>query len=175
LLVSGTILATIPGVSHAQAPATTFDELASRVIPGATVSVTDRSGEKLRGRLLEITSSTLRLQAGKLERTFSSDTLAELRQPQSDSLVNGVLIGAAAGAAPFLFLIVSDWCSDEGPNCGGGYKWAGFYLAIGVGAGATLDALIRKDTVLYRRRDIAINLGPYLHRGRKGVALSVAF
>ena len=79
------------------------------------------------------------------------------------------------GAIPFVIIEASNWCSDEGPNCGGASTAATLYLAGGIGAGMALDALIQKSTVVYRRPAVALDLTPRAGRGRAGVVLFVRF
>ena len=110
----------------------------------------------------------------------SASSVATAQTPQagatnvreSDSLLNGALIGAGAGVASGLFLctLTEPWrnCRDDfGPMAKIG--------AIGAGIGMGVDALIRKR--IYRSASGAgeVHVAPILGRRAKGVWLSVRF
>lgn len=91
---------------------------------------------------------------------------------QSDSLLNGALIGAGAGVASGLaFCTLSEpWrnCRDDvGPMIKIG--------AIGAGIGMAVDALIRKKIYQSASGDTEIHAAPILGRRAKGLQLSVIF
>jgi hypothetical protein len=173
--LSAGLLLVAPHRSLAQAPATTLEDLGRRVAPGAAITVTDQAGRDAKGTLIRLSPTQLVLKQDGRERTFPAETLAEVRHRQRDSLANGMLIGAAIGAVPFIFLNVSSWCSDEGPNCGGGYAWSAFYFGLGLGAGAALDALRTKQILVYQRPSLTFGLRPVVSRGGWGGALTIRF
>lgn len=168
-------LTSFPSWAQAPLPAVTLQELAQHVGSGATLTVTDAGGRKVTGELVELTPTHLTVRANGSERTFTPDILAEVRRRERDSFLNGALIGGAVGAIPLIIIASSNWCSDEGPNCGGADTTAMLYLAAGVGAGIGLDALIAKSTLVYRRRAVALALKPLVNHGRAGMGLSVRF
>lgn len=91
---------------------------------------------------------------------------------QSDSLLNGALIGAGAGVASGLF-----FCTRMEPwdNCRDDYG-AMFKLgAIGAGIGMGIDALIRKTVFQSARGAAEVRALPILSRREKGLRFAVRF
>jgi hypothetical protein len=91
---------------------------------------------------------------------------------ESDSLLNGALIGAGAGVASVLFI-----CTRMEPlrNCADDAGTLATFGAIGAGVGMGIDALIRKT--VYRSASGATELQamPIIGRRAKGLRLSVVF
>ena len=91
---------------------------------------------------------------------------------QSDSLLNGALIGAGAGVASGLFFctLMEPWeiCRDD---------FAGMAKvgAIGAGIGMGIDALIRKKIYQTASGAAEIHAAPLIGRRAKGVRLSLTF
>src|SRR5687768_14716436 len=110
--------------------------------------------------------------------TLVSSAPAQTSQPapvparQSDSLLNGALIGAGAGVASHLLVCrtMEPWqvCrNDFGPMLTFG--------ALGAGIGMGIDALIRKTVYQSVRGATQIHAAPLVGRRAKGLRLSVAF
>lgn len=110
--------------------------------------------------------------------TFVSSAPAQTSQPgpvparQSDSLLNGALIGAGAGVASHLLVCRTmepwDVCrSDFGPML----KFA----ALGAGIGAGIDALIRKNVYRSASGATAVHAAPLFGRRTTGLRFSVTF
>ena len=91
---------------------------------------------------------------------------------QSDSLLNGALIGAGAGVASGLMFcrLMEPWqnCRDDF----GSMLKAG---AIGAGIGMGIDALIRKKVYQSASGGAAVYAAPILGRRGQGLRLSVRF
>ena len=103
---------------------------------------------------------------------------AQTRQPagvavrQSDSLLNGALIGAGAAVASGLVFctMTEPWdnCRDDvGPMIKIG--------AIGAGIGMGIDALIRKKVYQTASGETEVHAAPIIGRRAKGLRLSVRF
>jgi hypothetical protein len=91
---------------------------------------------------------------------------------QSDSLVNGALIGAGVAVASGLFICTRmepwDTCRDDvGPMIRLG--------AIGAGIGIGIDALIRKKVYQSASGGTVVHAAPLLGRRAQGLRLSVQF
>jgi hypothetical protein len=91
---------------------------------------------------------------------------------QSDSLVNGALIGAGVAVASGLFICTRmepwDNCRDDvGPMLRLG--------AIGAGIGIGIDALIRKKVYQSASGGTVVHAAPMLGRRVQGLRLSVKF
>ena len=160
-----------PSVAHS------FDELMSRIQPGATVFVTDSAGHEVRGRLSDLTDTSLNLVVDGKPRAFSQANVGLIEQRQPDSLWNGLLIGVAAGAAPAVYWLLAD------PNeCGGSICMDDLAVGVipGAAIGLVIDAVIKRKVVVYRSvprspTGTAIAVAPIVARHRKGVAWTVSF
>lgn len=88
-----------PGAGAAQTVASSFDELQNVLKTGETVSVTDDSGRRTKGKVVDLSASSLVLLVGRKDqsRVFTVDGTTKI--VRHDSLDNGVLIGLGAGAA----------------------------------------------------------------------------
>ena len=112
--------------------------------------------------------------------TISTATVASAQTPQpagvavreSDSLLNGALIGAGAAVASGLVFCTTmetwDNCRDDvGPMLKIG--------AIGAGIGMGIDALIRKKVYQSASGATEVHAAPIIGRRAKGLRLSVSF
>ena len=91
---------------------------------------------------------------------------------ESDSLLNGALIGAGAAVASGLVFctLMEPWdnCRDDvGPMIKMG--------AIGAGIGMGIDALIRKKIYQSASGATEVHAAPIIGRRAKGVRLSIGF
>lgn len=128
VLLVGAALA--PSDARAQSVARSFGELQGLVRPGETVVVTDENGRELKGKLGEISASSLALltiggmgdgrgsqQASPREQRLSEGAVREIRR--LDGLRNGMLIGLAVGAVPTVLsgIVLGSHCANEGGDC----------------------------------------------------------
>ena len=112
--------------------------------------------------------------------TVSTASMASAQAPQptprtvrqSDSLLNGALIGAGAGVASGLV-----FCTMMEPwrNCRDDYGAMLKVGAIGAGIGMGIDALIRKKIYQSASGSAEVHAAPLIGRRVKGVRLSVRF
>jgi hypothetical protein len=91
---------------------------------------------------------------------------------QSDSLLNGALIGAGAGVASVLFICtrMEPWevCRDD-------VATMAKFGALGAGIGMGVDALLRAKVYRTGSGAAEVHAAPILGRGAKGLRLSVQF
>jgi hypothetical protein len=91
---------------------------------------------------------------------------------ESDSLLNGALIGAGTGIASVLFICrqMEPWrvCLDD---VGTMAKFG----ALGAGIGMGVDALIRKKVYQSASGGTEVHAAPFIGRRAKGLRLSVTF
>lgn len=91
---------------------------------------------------------------------------------QSDSLLNGALIGAGAGVASVLFICrqMEPWrvCLDD-------VGTMARFGALGAGIGMGVDALIRKKVYQSASGATEVHAAPILGRRAKGLRMSVSF
>jgi hypothetical protein len=112
--------------------------------------------------------------------TVSTTTVAFAQAPQqgavavreSDSLLNGALIGAGTGVASVLFICrqMEPWdvCLND---VGTMVKFG----ALGAGIGMGVDALFRKTVYRSASGETVVHAAPFIGRRAKGLRLSVTF
>ncbi len=159
--------------------ATSFEQLRVIVGPDANVTVTDAAGAQLSGRISELSPSTLAILANGIRHDFGEGDVASIRQRRGDPLGNGALWGFAVGAG-LAALAVGTAASDcDCDVSAGAWLWVvGANSVFVAGLGVGIDALIRRDHVIYRPGPAAsrrLAIRPELARGRAGVSLSMGF
>lgn len=92
-------LAALTQTAAAQGVAGSFEQLQVLVKPGDTVTVTDATGRETRGKIAELTGSTLALLAGGTRLELRESDVMTIKQLYSDSLADGAIWGAVGGAA----------------------------------------------------------------------------
>src|SRR5688572_28180728 len=116
------VLLIVLGCAHdaiAQEPVASFAELSTVVKRGAVVVVHDDKGERTKGKITELSPTTLQIMTGgALSRTLSFGADRVTRVSKLDSRWNGFIIGAVAGAVPGL--LAGYWWSEYSNNEGGG-------------------------------------------------------
>ena len=144
------------GPAAAQDVVGAFADLRKMVKQGHTVFVTDDKGERTKGKITELSDTSLQIMTGGIRGrtlTFNADRVA--RVSRADSRWNGFVIGAIAGAVPGLILGhgFKQWCINEsGSHCDNQYAyWGGFLGLVGGGIGAAIDGVIDGQTLVYRR------------------------
>jgi hypothetical protein len=127
----------VPTNARAQAFAYTFDDLQRILRVGQPVVVTDQTGREVKGKVADLSTSTLVIRARET-RTFSAENVTEIRRTDSDW--NGVLIGLGAGYVGMLGF-VRQTCGRPGydDECAAIARPIGWVF---IPAGAVLGALI---------------------------------
>ena len=172
-----TVLAT---AAHAEAQtAASFDELPLVLRPGDRVTVTDDSGRNLTGRIIDLSPSTLSLEARGARLDLRAAEVSFIRQRRPDPLRNGALIGLGVGAIPAAYLswLAHGYAHNEGGESAAAGV-AGWSLVVAAGIGAGVDALIRRSHVIYGPTGAAqrrLTVSPLLSGHRRGVAVSLGF
>ena len=136
-------------------PATTFEELARRTSPGELIYVVDLAGRETRGRVAMLSGGALTVTADGSRREFMAADVQRIDRRRRDSVRNGVLIGAGAGA----LLGFGVGRSMDSPSCPRAVE-CGQGAAVGTVGGAVwgavggwiADALIRKRETVYLTR-----------------------
>ena len=127
---------------------------------GRTVVVIEESGAETRGQLQRFTPDALTLTHEGRELAFERQQVVAVYE-RGDSLMNGLLIGLAAGAVLGAVASASD-CTKGGfmapeRDCTGSEKAGSAALgaalggAVGAGLGVGIDALIRGKRLVYQR------------------------
>jgi hypothetical protein len=163
---------------EAQGVASSFDQLTVLVKPGDKISVVDVTGRKSNGRIGTMSRDALTLVTEGVPRRLGEGDVAQIRQRRDDSLKNGAIIGAVAGAAYFVTAAALLQDSDGGDvivgtAIAGGVLFAGMGAAAGVG----IDALIARRQVIYQKPGggSRVSVAPLFGPGRRGAAVSVMF
>ena len=161
--------------------ATSFEQLRVLVGPGAKVTVTDAGDTQLSGRIVELSSSSLSIIANGTRRDFGEGDIASIRQRRGDPLGNGALWGAAISAGLVVLTLSVTAADCDCDVSAGAWLWlvAG-NAAFGAGLGVGIDALIRRDHVIYRQSprpaiSRRLTITPALGRRSAGVSLSMGF
>ena len=128
----------------AQTPPSSLLTVRAAVPAGGVVHVTDIQRKTLTGVLGRVTSDVVEvIVEGETRAVFARD-VQRIKWRQQDSWVTGAVIGAAIGAIPGIYYLVSDpnecvgLCPEE-------------YALIGIGAlvGALVDKAITKKVTVY--------------------------
>ena len=182
ILAAGAALLFVPALSGAQEPVRTFDQLDTRLRVGDTIWVTDAQGREIKGKIRDLSATSLLLDAGGTPQDLQAARVATIQLQPKDSLKNGVLWGALAGFVGGALSCLLN------PQCGGddeiaaavsrGLAIVGAAAGAGIGAGA--DAAIKgPKLVIYRgagtQSAARFSLAPLIAPRHKGVALSIAF
>lgn len=141
----------------AQQPAHSFDELTPRIQLGDTVYLVEGSGRETKGRIATLSDIALTMSVDGTRREFIAGDVQRIERRTRDSVRNGLLIGAAAGALVGFRVgkaADSPACPRSGIECGQGAAigtvGGAFWGAVG---GWIADALIRKREIIYAAHD----------------------
>jgi hypothetical protein len=162
----------------AQGVASSFDQLTVLVKPGDKISVVDVTGTQAEGRIETLSRERLILITEAGPRQFGEVDVATIRQRRGDSLRNGAIIGAVAGATYYVSLLAIFWDIDGGEPIAS-TAWIGGVLFSGMGAaaGVGIDALIARRQVIYQKPAVEtrVSVSPLIGRGRRGARVTVTF
>jgi hypothetical protein len=150
-----------PAAGYAQADARTgvaasFEQLQVLVSPGNTVTVMDVAGSQVSGRIDSLTPSVLSLDVNGPRRDFGEADVTVIRQRRGDSLANGAWWGFGVGVGIAALAMASCWdCFSDEP------AWIGaavtMYGALGTGFGVGIDALVRRQQIIFRRPGLNVS------------------
>lgn len=166
--------------ADAQEIAGSFDQLRVLLKQGDTVRVADGAGDEVKGRIAELSASSMVLLVGGERRTISGGNVNTISRRGDDSLANGAKIGFGVGSGFGLFIAALVVASADSSGAAaavpiGVLIYGGLGAAIGVG----LDAMHTTERVIYARRAPATTAGfgvaPTLTAARKGAALTLRF
>lgn len=168
------VIAAHAALAAAQTVPDSFRDLQFLVAPGDRVQVVDVTGRRITGRISELDASGLSIRTADGDRTFRQEEVSIVRQRNHDSVLNGVVIGAAVGAGLGLVSELScgamdEYCPYTGIVTIGSAIWGTF-------AGATIDLLHRTPRDVFRRRPDAasksMTIAPLV--ARRGAGARVA-
>jgi hypothetical protein len=161
-----------PAAVGAQSVARSFAELQPLVKIGQTVIVTDVNGETTKGRVIDLSASTLAVRTPE-PKAFPESRVVSVRR--TDSLWNGALIGAGAGGA----VAVAGFQATRGES-DAVYGWAyvASWLAPVVGAvvGAFVDRSVGNAPIYLASPPISktrVSVCPLVTPKAAGASISV--
>ena len=163
------------------ADASNADAIRRRVKEGQKVRVTDDQGREWQGRIDRFAPDNLELLTkDRQRRDLPYSSILRIDRPH-DTLVNGAGIGFALGAVLGMLAVIAEENADCDPgffSCGD--PTAAAYILLpaivggaGAGIGIGIDALVRRDSTLFRRGDSRVMLAPSLGPGVRGLSLSM--
>ena len=157
----------LPLSVSAQTVATSFNELPTVVKTGDTVDLTDAKGRTIRGRIGELSRSSLELTARRRASNgtdpfvpvgrFSEPDIRQIRLERRDSVLNGTLIGLAVGLGIAAFPAAAIFCNpnyEDGATPAMCASFLGILGGIGAGAGVLVDAARVERRVVYYRASV---------------------
>jgi len=167
------------GTAQAQTTADSFGNLAGRLAASEkTVNVTTESGGKVKGKLLELSESSITMLVGRERRTLQKSEIQEVSEIRRHA-GKGALIGTGIGAA-LGFVGVLAAC----PDCGDeslAFALAGAvaYGGMGAGIGALAGAATQTERVVYRaptvQKAARVTVSPLVSKRGAGLNLAVQF
>ena len=184
------LLLAVPLQVSAQTVATSFEELRALVKPGDTIYVTDASGRRTKGRLGELSASSLELLVRKTgpdgretvvpQARLSERDVRQIVLQRRDPLWKGTVIGLGLGAIPGAVAGLSGCAQYNGHACVTGPIFGALMIGgIGAGVGALIDALITERTTVYYQapgqRSSRVQVSPRFSKSGAGVQMSVRF
>jgi hypothetical protein len=145
-----------------------FTQLQTTLKVDDTVSVTTAAGDNVKGKMLEITPERIVLKVKGAPQTLAASQILKVKRRK-----NGVLLGALIGAGSMVPVSIA--FASYAANEGGDSAAALLPIAIGLGIGTGIDALIPSQKTVYERNSKnRVSLTPVI--GRKGdVGVKVGF
>lgn len=159
--------------SAATAQSARDDHVETVLRPGMTVWITDSSGREEKIRIDSNTAGVVMATSDGQVRRLRTADVVRVRARQSDSLLDGALIGAGAAIASGLLMcnLTEPWenCRDDvGPILRIG--------ALGAGVGIGIDALIRGRKTIYEgAQGTRLHAAPILASRTKGLRIVLNF
>jgi hypothetical protein len=164
--------------AEAQNVASSFEQLATRVETGDTITVVDVFGRETKGQVWNVSRDALIFGTSTGPRQLGEADVAMISQRRDDSLKNGAIIGAVSATA--LFVTVGTLLRDRDGGdviVSGAIAGGVLFAGMGAAAGLGIDALITRRQLIYPkpagRRGISVS--PVFGRGRRGGAVTITF
>jgi hypothetical protein len=175
------------GVGSARGQETSFEAIVDAVKAGQRIYVTEASGTKWSGVLVAASSDGISIRAdvpgagrGPLVRRdvqWSAADIIRVERDERDSLADGAVLGALAGAAAgYLWFRGSGGC-----DCTQGdimMLVVAPFVAGGAAAGSLMDLATPRRTTVFQRvagGAAAISIAPILTPSARGAHLSIGF
>lgn len=159
--------------SQAQTTPLRLDDL---IQMGQKIEVIDDQGRETKGRVSVLSDTSVTISADRQLTVIPFAHITRIARP-NDSLANGALIGFGSGAA--LGLLAATSC-DNSDGCFEGAGWVTYVTlltgAMGAGVGVGIDALIRRDRIVYLQKPRPqARLAPVIGPGVRGIVLGLTW
>jgi hypothetical protein len=177
-MAAGLMVLTASVPAMAGEPARSMAALEGRVEPGTDVELVDREGRILRGAFVRADDQgvLVTVYGGDEGRRVPASNILTVTRA-GDSLKNGALIGAAAGAITVLAIAIDDgsgqadpWCIDTSCKVVASFFAMTAYPAIGM----VIDRAIKGRTVVYRAPADRMSWSVTPHPVPRGAGVRVA-
>jgi hypothetical protein len=146
-----------------------FVQLQNALKVDDTLTITSDNGNKVNGRLIEITDAHILLRVKNGQQSIAAPQIVKVGKRK-----NGVLLGAIIGAGasiPFA-LAVSSYSYNEG----GSPSAAFIPIMMGLGIGTGIDALLPSTRTVYDRNlQRRVTVSPVIDRDRMGGRITLKF
>src|SRR5688572_24816054 len=130
------LVAGLPGLAAAQTAASSFGELAANLKLGKTVHVTDEAGRKVKGKMTDLSPSSLDVLVDGKKETFAESSVREISERRRYTGAGAATGGAAGAILGVLFgIAVGPRCSCTAQALAVG---VGLFGGAGAGAGAAI-------------------------------------
>jgi hypothetical protein len=160
-----------------QVPARSFDELKKELQVGDSVQVTDDRGELSKGKVVEISSTSLLLKGRAT--ALSANSILQVQKRRKDPWWNGTLMGGGIGAAGGLLLAGASCHDDSECSAIAMVAFVPAGAGIGMATGALIDRFVSKYDTVFTRHGLSsqrrLHVSPIISRKQKGLLLSIAF
>jgi hypothetical protein len=170
----GSAAASAQSVEQQPAVASSLSQVRQRVPLGAVVVLSEKGGGVLQGTLAAASDESLELEVLGDRHTFAADAIERVQWQHADSLLNGVLVGAAIGAIPGIY-----WLAADPNECAGLCSEDYALIAGGALAGALVDRAFHRLITVYAagadRGRVSLAFSPAIRRGRTGVQVALLF
>jgi hypothetical protein len=150
---------------------------------GDKVSVTETDGTVTKGKIEDVSTSSLRLMRDRRSIELPESRVLEIKKkdPLGNGVRNGALVGA--GVCGGLGALVAYSFCEGAVGCGLGATAvvalsAGIGAGVGAGIGLGIDAIKSRSITVYRAkpgRMTRFNIVPVLLKGSTGIAVSISF
>jgi hypothetical protein len=155
--------------------ASSFEQLRVLVDPGARIVITDVNGRPTTGVLTALSPASLSLRVNGALLDFGEADVALVRQRRNDPLGNGALWGMGIGVGLVGAAALRCQCPEDSEFM---LLGAALYAALGAGLGVGIDAMVKRDQVIYHRpapEPGRVRVTPIVGRHVRGASIALGF
>jgi hypothetical protein len=147
---------------------------------GQEITGTDASGAEVKGKITQLSPTSLTVAAREATRTFTENEVRLIQQKRPDSLLNGTLIGVVVAVGVPL-AIAGIVCASDDEDCewdSSAWGAVAVYAGIGAAAGALIDYAVKGNKTVFvpgEGTKPSVSVAPLIDRDRKGVQVALRF